>query len=110
MRMKRSTICAIAISLCLAAIGFAQEPQEKKVNNKNIPASVIAAAGKAFPKATIKGWSKATEHGKIFYEAEMVEGQTKRDVLFLPDGKIDLVEEEIAKASIPAAVQSALKA
>ena len=107
--MKRSTICAIAISLCLAAIGFAQEPQEKKVNKKNIPASVTAAAAKAFPKATIKGWSKETEDGKTFYEAEMVEGQTKRDVLFLPDGKIDLVEEEIAKASIPAAVQSALK-
>jgi hypothetical protein len=58
----------------------------------------------------VKGWSKETEDGKTFYESEMIEGQTKRDVLFLPDGKIDIVEEEIAKASIPAAVRSALKA
>src|SRR6185369_6894689 len=86
------------------------EPKEKKVNNKSVPAVVTEAAAKAFPKATIKGWSKETEDGKTFYEAEMIEGQTKRDVLFLPDGTIDLLEEEILKASIPATVQSALKA
>jgi hypothetical protein len=53
--MKRSTICAIAISLCLAAIGFAREPQEKRVNNKNIPASVTAGAAKAFSKSHNQG-------------------------------------------------------
>src|SRR5215510_4302214 len=108
--MSRSTVIAIVITLCLAVSGLAQEPTERKMNNKSIPAAVTAAAAKAFPNAKVKGWSKETEDGKTFYEAEMVEGQTKRDVLFLPDGKIDLVEEEIAKASIPAAVQSALKA
>src|SRR5262245_8305821 len=107
--MNRSTVFAVVIAFCLTAAGLAQEPKEKKVNNKNVPAAVIAAATKAFPNARVKGWSKETEDGKTFYEAEMIEGQTKRDVLFLPDGKIDIVEEEIANASIPAAVQSALK-
>jgi len=107
--MKRLTVCAAALSLCLAVAGLAQEAPEKKVNNKNVPGAVTAAAAKAFPNARIKGWSKETEDGKTFYEAEMVEGQTKRDVMFLPDGKIDLVEEEIVNTSIPAAVQSALK-
>ncbi len=107
--MSRSTVIAIAITLCFAVSGLAQEPKERKLNNKSIPAAVTAASAKAFPNARVKGWSKETEDGKTFYEAEMIEGQTKRDVLFLPDGKIDIVEEEIAKASIPAAVQSALK-
>jgi len=98
----------MTLSLCLAAMAMAQE--EKKIKAKDVPAPVVAAAAKAFPNAKIGGWAKETEDGKVFYEAEMTEGKTKRDVLFLPDGKIDGVEEEIAVSALPAAVQSALKA
>jgi uncharacterized membrane protein YkoI len=107
--MNRSTVCAVVIGFCLTAVGLAQEQKEKKVNNKNVPAAVISAAANVFPNAKVKGWSKETEDGKTFYEAEMIEGQTKRDVLFRPDGNIEIVEEEIVKSSIPEAVQSALK-
>ena len=88
--MKRSEAFgfAILLSFCLAAWVFAQE---QKVNRKGVPAAVSASAAKAYPNARIEGWSKETEDGKTYYEAEMIEGQTKRDVIFLPDGKIDLV-------------------
>ena len=107
--MKRSEAFgfAIPLSLCLAAWVFAQE---QKLNRKGVPAAVSASAVKAYPNARIKGWSKETEDGKTYYEAEMIEGQTKRDVIFLPDGKIDLVEEEVPISAVPAAVQNALKA
>src|SRR4030095_16538762 len=108
--MKRNTAYAIALSLCLAAAAIAQEPKEQKVSGRNIPAAVTGGAAKAYPHTRIKGWAKETEDGKTFYEAEMVEGQTKRDVMFLEDGKIDLVEEEVAAAAVPPAVSNALKA
>ncbi|HYR83907.1 MAG TPA: PepSY-like domain-containing protein [Terriglobia bacterium] len=107
MNASRSVVCAIAASLCLAAIGTAQE---QGVKSKDVPAAVAAAAKQLYPNARIVGWSKETDAGKTFYEAEMREGQTKRDVQFLPDGKIDVVEEEIAIAAVPVAVRDALKA
>ena len=105
--MDRNTMCAVALSLLIGGLGIAQE---QKVNNKNVPPPVLAAAAKAYPNATVKHWSKETEDGRTFYEAEMVEGQTKRDVLFRPDGKIDIIEEEIATSAVPTAVHNALKA
>jgi len=105
--MRISAVCAIVLSLCIPATGRAQE---QKVNSRNVPTAVTEAAAKSYPNAKIKGWTKETEDGTTFYEAEMTEGPTKRDVIFLPDGKIDTVEEQIAIAAIPAAVQAALKA
>src|SRR2546422_680314 len=107
MNKFQSIVCAIAISFCLAAVASAQE---KGIRAKDVPAPVIAAAAKAYPNARIVGWAREIDSGKTFYEAEMREGQTKRDVAFMPDGTIDLVEEEIALAQVPAAVQDALKA
>jgi hypothetical protein len=104
--MTRILVYAIALSLPIAGICSAQE---QKLNGKDVPAAVAAAAAKAYPNAKIKGWSKETEDGKTYYEAEMTEGQAKRDVIFLSDGKIDAVEEEIATAAVPAPVQTALK-
>jgi len=107
MNISRSVVCAIAVALCVTAAGIAQE---QGVKSKDVPAPVTAAAAKLYPNAKIVGWSKETEGGKTFYEAEMKEGQTKRDVVFMADGKIEVVEEEVATAQVPAAVQNALKA
>ena len=84
--------------------------QEQKVKAKDVPAPVVAAAAKAFPKATVKGWSKEVEDGKTQYEASMTEGAVKRDVIFAADGKLVLVEEAIATAALPPAVSQAVKA
>src|ERR1700730_13946252 len=93
--------------MCLAATVTAQE---KKLQPKDVPAAVTAAAAKAYPNAKITAWVKETEDGKTLFEASMTEGQKKQDVVFTPDGKIDAVEEIVPSADVPAAVQKALKA
>jgi hypothetical protein len=102
------TVFAMALSFCLATFVGAQD-SEKKVKAKDVPAAVAAAAAKAYPNARIVEWARETEAGKIFYEAEMREGKTKRDVLFTPDGKIELVEEAVSISEVPSAVKNALK-
>src|SRR3982074_256762 len=110
MNMNRYLSTGMALALCLVTAVSAQEAKEQKVKLKDVPAPVIAAAAKAYPNARIREWAKEIEAGKTEYEASMVEGATKRDVLFAPDGTIVAVEEIIPLAELPTAVKNTIKA
>ena len=85
------------------------EAGETKLEKKDVPAAVIAAFGKAYPKATMKGFSKEVEKGKTVYEVESVEGKMTRDATYSADGKVMVVEESVEMKDVPAAVQQALE-
>ncbi len=85
-----------------------KEEGETKVARKDVPAPVLAAFEKAYPKATIKGFSKEKEKGQTVYEVESVEGKTHRDVSYAADGKLLITEESVEMKDVPAAVQQAL--
>src|ERR1700694_4381690 len=92
MNMNRYLSIGMALALCLITVLSAQEAKEQKLKLKDVPAPVVAAAAKAYPNAKIREWAKETEDGKTEYEASMVEGSTKRDVLFAPNGDVVAVE------------------
>ena len=96
----------LAVVLCLGLTAFAEET---RVNAKDVPAPVLAAAGKAYPKAQIKGWEKNIEKGTTTYEVTMTDGAAKWQVAFEPGGDFVAREESIPLASLPAAVQDAIK-
>jgi hypothetical protein len=75
-----------------------------------LPAAIDAAFKKAYPAATIKHVSKEKEGGKEVYEVESVDNGLARDLVYMPDGTVVSYEEQIAEASLPPAVASALKA
>ena len=110
MNMNRYLSTGMALALCLTTAVSAQEAKEQKLKLKDVPPPVVAAAAKAYPHAKIREWAKETEVGKTQYEASMVDGATKRDVLFAPDGTVVSVEEMIPLAELPAAVKDAVKA
>jgi uncharacterized membrane protein YkoI len=88
--------------------GIGISAQDKKVQMKNLPAAVQKAVQDQTKGATLVGFSEEREDGKVFYEAETkVNGHT-RDLLFDSAGTLLEVEEEIAPAALPAAVQSSL--
>ena len=87
----------------------AAEEQETKIAKKDVPAAVIAAFEKAYPKATMKGFSREMEKGKTVYEVESVEGKMTRDATYSADGKLQVVEESVEMKDVPAAVQQALE-
>ncbi len=75
--------------------------QEKKIDKKDLPAKVLAAFQKSYPKAEIKGASTEKEHGKTYYEIESMDGTQARDLLYTKDGKVAEIEEAYAADNIP---------
>ncbi len=110
MNMNRYLSTGMALAVCLVTAVSAQEAIEQKLKLKDVPAPVVAAATKAYPNAKIREWAKENEAGKPQYEASIVEGATKPDLLFAPNGAVVAVEEVISQAELPAAVQNTIKA
>ena len=102
----RITLAILAISLA----GFSASGQEKKITEKSVPPAVINAFKAAYPSATIKGFAREKEHGKVFYEIESKEGSTARDLLYNPDGSIAEIEETVAASDLPSSVQDVIRA
>jgi hypothetical protein len=100
-------IFCLVLCLVLATGALAQE---KKVAKKNLPAPVLSAFLKAYPKAMIKAASKENEEGRTYFEIESVDGKVKRDLLYLPDGTVAEIEESVAAADLPAPVKAAVVA
>ncbi len=101
---KGALITTAVLLLALSAVA-----QEKKITAKDVPAAVMSAFKTAYPKATIRGYAREKEHGKVFYEIESREGTTTRDVLFNPDGTVAEIEESVAAIDLPAEIQQAIK-
>lgn len=73
-----------------------------------VPGAVLEAFAKAYPNATIKGYSKETENGQVLYEIESEEGKTARDVTYSADGNVISVEETLDTSELPEGVKAAL--
>ena len=104
--LRRFCLVMVAVSLFVVSAAG----QEKKVTRKQLPAVVTTAFKVAYPNATIRGYARERENGKVYYEIESVEGQTTRDVLYNPDGTTAEIEESIAAGDLPAEAAEALHA
>jgi len=94
----------------VSLLSFSAFAQDVKLKKKQVPRAVIAAFQSAYPQATIRGFAREKENGKVYYEVESVEGQTTRDVLYNPDGSVAEIEESIPSGDLPADAQEALRA
>jgi hypothetical protein len=74
-----------------------------------VPAPILAAFKQAYPNATIKAAAKEMENGKIEWEVESIDNGLARDLVYNPDGTVVEIEEQVAPASLPAAVTDAIK-
>jgi len=79
---------------------------EKKITKKDLPNAVLTAFEKTYPKAVIQGLSKEEENGKTVYEIESLDGKTRRDLLYSPDGTVAEIEEVMAANDLPEAVKA----
>ena len=110
MKMIR-LILQLGLAVALVSLPwFSATAQEVKVSRKQVPHAVLAAFKSTYPQATIRGFSREKENGKVYYEVESVEGQTTRDVLYNPDGTVAEIEESIPAGDLPAGAPEALQA
>ena len=84
-------------------------PQEKKIKRSELPVAVEKAVAVLSQGATVRGYSKEKEHGRTFYEAELVVNGHSKDVLMDAYGQIVEVEEQVEMRTLPTTVQAALK-
>ena len=103
--LKRITLIAIGLLLTSLAVSA----QEVKIREKEVPQAVITAFKAAYPNATVRGYAKEKENGKLFYEIESKDGATMRDVLYNPGGTVAEVEETVAPTDLPAAAQQLIQ-
>lgn len=91
------TFCA---SICIAT-AFAQEPKERKVQFKDLPAAVQTTAREQSKGATVLGYSQEVENGQTLYEVSLrVKGHSK-DVTMDANGNVVEVEEQVTLTSLP---------
>jgi hypothetical protein len=97
-------------SLCaILALTFVTSAQEQSVKRSQVPKAILEAFAKAYPNATMKGFSKETENKQTVYEVESVEGKTSRDITYAADGTVISLEESMPFSALPATVQATFK-
>ncbi len=105
--MIRHSHIAIAAFLVFTLEAAAQE---KKIDQTSLPPAVQKTVQEQSQGATIKGFTSEREHGKKVYEAEMMVNGHSKDIEIAEDGTLNEVENEVALASLPMNVRTALTA
>ena len=98
----------LAMLVASTVVGSQAQVSKKKYTQKDLPAPVLAAFQKEYPKATIKEVSIEKSNGVTYWEIGSVDGKTTRDLLYLPEGKKVETEETIEYSQVPAVVRKTL--
>ncbi len=99
----------LRLSMATLIAGFVvSSTQAQEVPIDKIPAAIMKTVKEKFPKAKIIKADKEVEDGKTVFELEMTEDGKSVDVNFTPEGKILVIEREIAAAKLPKAVSAAV--
>ena len=99
---------ALAIALFAAVTAGPALGQEKKITVSDLPAAVRQTADAQSKGATVRGYSRETEHGRVQYEVELMVAGKSRDVTIGADGTVLEVEQQVDIDSLPPAVRAAL--
>lgn len=105
----QTRLFAIAVLTLTVAVETARA-DESKVPLGDVPKAGLEAVKTMFPNAEITGAAKETEHDKTVYEVTLKQLGRTIDVTVGTDGKIQVVEKEIAEKDLPAKVRRALDA
>jgi hypothetical protein len=84
--------------------------QEKKIKRADLPPAVEKTVAAQSAGAAVRSFSKETEKGQTYYEAELVVNGHTKDILIDTNGAIVEVEEQVALDALPAAVKAGLQA
>jgi uncharacterized membrane protein YkoI len=95
---------------CLFLFAAVGESKEVRVKMSDLPPAVQNTVKAEQSKgATVRGFAKDTENGKIEYEAELTVNGHGKDISMDSSGKILEVEEQVTLRSIPEAARSAIQ-
>jgi uncharacterized membrane protein YkoI len=108
-RMNQSEKMVSAMSILVLLFAVNASGQEKHIKRSDLPPAVQKTADEQSKGATVRGYAKEMENGKVEYEVETIVNGHTRDVSMDPDGRILEIEEEVALDTLPTAVREGLQ-
>jgi hypothetical protein len=108
-----SLACVVLAGVVVSGAQSGQKPsttRARAASMKGATPAIEAAFKKAHPDATVKHVAKEKENGREQYEVESIDHGKARDLIYLADGTLIEMEEEVPSAELPAAVTRAVKA
>lgn len=100
----------IAITLAIGAVlALGASAQETRIKRVQLPPAVEKSVTKISHGATVRGFTKETDNGQTYYEAEMVVNGHSKDVSMDKNGTVVEIEEGVELNSLPQDVQQALR-
>jgi hypothetical protein len=99
---------ALLITLLAASAGVVAA-SEKPVKITDLPPAVRQSVDRETKGATLRGLSKETEKGKVYYEAETAVDGRNRDILFNESGNVVEIEEQVSLERVPAGARAAIE-
>ena len=110
MRHSRTfRFAALVVVLVGAGASALLHAQEKTLTRAQLPAAVEKTVAAESKGATIQGFSTEVEDGKTLYEAALKINGHNRNLIIDKNGSVLEVEDEVAMASLPPAVQAGLQ-
>ncbi len=97
------------VALALLTMTATAWAQERPVKQSELPPAVARTVATVSQGATVRGLSREVENGQTLYEVELRVNGHGKDVTMDSTGTVVEVEEEVALASLPAAVQAGLR-
>src|SRR3990172_9405290 len=110
--LRIDNVIKVACMLLFATIltgNLAKAEDSQVLDNKDVPSAILVAFDKAYPDAEIASVEMEDIDGTAYYEVEIKADKVDRDIVFLQDGTLFSVEEEITVKELPTAVVDALK-
>jgi len=108
--LQKRTSVSIAALIFLVSLFLVMNTsaREEHIKRSDLPAAVQKTVDEQSKGATIKGYSKEVENGKVEYEVELMVNGHSKDVSMDPEGNVIEVEEEVSLDALPAAVREGL--
>lgn len=107
MNKKKASICVSAsLFFSIAAVSRAQEERVKK---SDLPSAVQKTASEYSKGATVRGYSKEMEDGKLEYEVKLTVDGHSKSVGIDETGALIEIEEQVQLDKLPAQVIEGLK-
>jgi hypothetical protein len=104
--MRLANICLAVAVVAIVNASLAEEPVKKS----DLPPVVQKAAEAQSAGATVLGYAKDKNHGRLEYEVQLMVGDHTKDVTIDPQGAVLEIEEQVAAGALPANVFHGLSA
>jgi len=104
--LEKNLVISLAVLLAMSFSLWAAEEESESVEKIDLPEAVAEAFANDYPEMAITGVEIEDIDGVTYYEIESGEGET--DVVYLADGTLYSVKQEMEAEDLPQEVSDAL--